>query len=386
MHMTTEKPYTVARDCRLGLLAAEPGWAREFLPKLERAESRADFAAVRSMDTGEAFETVGPVAVLRLDGLLLPRKPWWAWGLAVTGLDEFEVQLAAAVRDPKVHAIVIRVYSGGGATDGVGDVADRIAEARKTKPIVAFAENVGASGAYWLAASAAPVTVSPYAAVGSIGVFTVVDDVSEAAQRAGIKTRLIRSANLKGIGTPGVPISDDEVAELQRRVDQHHRLFVESVARGRGMSAREVEKLATGGVWIGQQAVHVGLADRVGTFDQVVAELNAQFAPAVAARSREEQQVRDRERGEQQRAEDRQRKCEAVAKALDARRVGPSAALIASLVDMGWSGCDRARLSTRYEFVGADDLEAVGSRLGMEDDQVERLRTKMFFEERGVTV
>ena len=174
---------------------------------------------------------------------------------------------------------MIRTYSGGEAVDSIGDTADRIFEARKAKPIVSYTENVGASAAYWLAASTGTVITSPYASLGSIGVFSVVDDVSAAFVWQGIKTHLIRSSRLKGIGTAGVPIGEDELAELQHRVDQFHRLFVESIACGRGMSARAVEKPATGGVWVGQQALMVGLADRLGTFEQTVADLNGQVQP-----------------------------------------------------------------------------------------------------------
>jgi len=75
----------VARDCGIGLLACEPGRAREYLAKLQRAESQADFAALRLVDDPVgAFERMGSVAILRLDGLILHRKPWWSWGLAVT--------------------------------------------------------------------------------------------------------------------------------------------------------------------------------------------------------------------------------------------------------------------------------------------------------------
>jgi ClpP class serine protease len=148
------------------------------------------------------------------------------------------------------------------------------------------------------------------------------------------------------------------------------------------MSAREVEKLATGGVWIGQQAVAVGLADRVGTFDQVVAELGAQFGPVIAARDREERETRERQAAEQRRAEERHANLKRVAKALDDRRVERSEALVAALVGMGWVGCARGTLSPKYEMVAADDLEAIGSRLDLDERQLETLRTKVFFEER----
>ncbi len=271
---------TTRTDCGIGLIACEQTRAGEYLTKLKEAESKANFAAAdRFSDFSTSYQRRGTVAVLHLDGLLLPRRPWWTWGLAVTGLDEFAAQLDRATTDETVSSILIRVFSGGGTTDSVGDVADAVYRSRRAKSVVAYLENIAGSAAYWIASAAETIVTSPFAEAGSIGVYTVIDDVSEAFQRAGIKTRRIRSAQLKGIGVPGVVISDEEVAQLQRRVDQFHALFVQGVARGRSISAREVEKLATGATWVGQQAVAIGLADKVGTFDETVAELNKNAPP-----------------------------------------------------------------------------------------------------------
>ncbi len=171
---------------------------------------------------------------------------------------------------PTVSAIVLHIDSPGGAAKGVDDLARDIAAAAEKKPIVAYADDLCASAAFYIAASATVIVANPSAVVGSIGVYTTVLDSSAAAQSEGVRVHVIKSVEFKAIGVAGAPVSDSQLADQQRSVMDQHRLFVDSVAAGRGVSRSKVEGWATGQIWIGEDARRLGLVDRIGSFDDAL--------------------------------------------------------------------------------------------------------------------
>jgi protease-4 len=204
------------------------------------------------------------VAVIDIKGVLLKKVPQWVrwWGISATGYDEIRTDLAEAVAS-RAKEIRLRIESPGGQVAGSQETADAIHAAGKTKPISAEIEDMGASGAYWLASQALEVSANPNAIVGSIGVYTAFVDSSRAAERAGFKVHLIASGPHKGMGTPGVPISEEQLAGYRRVVDGMAEAFVASVARGRRVEADLVRTWATGQVWLASQAKAIGLIDDV---------------------------------------------------------------------------------------------------------------------------
>ena len=177
--------------------------------------------------------------------------------------------LAAAVEDPRVRSIMLRIESPGGSIGGLPELADAIREARKVKPVFAFCDDQACSAAYWLASQATAVYATQAAAVGSIGVYTVLIDSSKRAEAANLRFVKLRSGPYKGTGEPGTPITDDEIAPLQARIDALCSLFVQAVADGRGMDVDAVADLATGAVFTGRQAVENGLIDGIASYEQV---------------------------------------------------------------------------------------------------------------------
>lgn len=172
-------------------------------------------------------------------------------------------QLNAAMKDEAVTAVLLEVDSPGGSVDGVHELAAEIRELRESKPIHAHIEGMGASAAYWLAAQANSVTASRGSRVGSIGVYATVIDDSEKAAKEGVAVRVVSSAPLKGIGTAGVPVTDEQISAVQDEVNETAGLFVEDVAEGREASQTKIRKLATGRTWMGPAALKNGLVDEV---------------------------------------------------------------------------------------------------------------------------
>lgn len=179
--------------------------------------------------------------------------------------------LRAAVGDPAVQRIVLLVDSPGGSVAGVDDLASDIAWASTQKPVCAYIEDLGASAAYYLASQAGRVSANPAALIGSIGVYTVVYDLSTAYETVGVKTHVVSTGGLKGAGVDGQPIGEELLAELQKVVDHTNTQFVAALMRGRRMTAEQVSAINDGRIYTAAQASRYGLIDAIETWDDMLA-------------------------------------------------------------------------------------------------------------------
>lgn len=221
------------------------------------------------------YQLVGTVAVLPVQGVLTPRASWMTEVCGMTSTQQLGQWINQAVADKDVTAIVMDVDSPGGDAKGNAELAAIIREARGKKPIKAVVTGMGASAAYYVASAADEVIVSPSSEVGSIGTFTVHSEYSKQAEQRGVKYTVVKAGENKAVGNPYEPLSDNSKAVIQERVDGMNALFVNDVAANRGVSAEVIQtKFGQGKVMLAQAAVTAGLADRVGTLDAVLAELN----------------------------------------------------------------------------------------------------------------
>lgn len=188
--------------------------------------------------------------------------------------EQFTKQFRAALADDTVSAIVFDVDSPGGTVTGVPELAAEIRAARGKKPIVAVANGMAASAAYWLASAADKLVMIPSGKVGSIGVYTTHQDVSAAMDKAGVKVTFIQAAKYKTEGNPYEPLSESAKDYIQKDVDAIYEDFVAAVAAGRGVSADKVKSdYGQGRVLMAKDALATGMVDSVQTLDEVVAEL-----------------------------------------------------------------------------------------------------------------
>jgi signal peptide peptidase SppA len=216
----------------------------------------------------------GAVAVIPLQGTLAPRAGAMAESSGVTGLERWTSNLRSAIADPSVGSVVIDIDSPGGSVFGVQETFDAIRALRGGKPIVAVANSMAASAAYWLASAADELVVTPSGEVGSIGVIAAHEDLSAALDRAGVKVSLITAGKYKAEGSPFEPLSAETREFIQSRVDDYYGMFTRAVARGRGTTATAVRDGYGQGRMLGsQQAVQAGMADRVGTLEDTVSRL-----------------------------------------------------------------------------------------------------------------
>lgn len=193
-------------------------------------------------------------------------------------LDALAMDLHAALETPEVKAIVFAIDSPGGEVNGLAEMADMIYAAQLRKPTVAYIGGMGASAAYYFASAAQTVVVDRSALVGSIGTILTVDDPE--ADDSGEIT-FVASQSPKKLMDPATA---DGADELQNLVDALAAVFIADVARYRGVSeATVLAQFGQGGILVGQAAVAAGLADRLGSYEGVVADLIG-AAPSGTAR------------------------------------------------------------------------------------------------------
>lgn len=230
---------------------------------------------------------VSAVAVLPLFGTIFPRANLMTQMSGATSAELFGKQFAELVRDPEITAIVLDVDSPGGTVDGIEELSKQIFDARGQKPIVAVADHLMASAAYWIGTAADEVVVSPSSEVGSIGVFAVHEDVSKALDQEGIKVSLISQGKYKVEGNPFEPLSEAARSAIHTRVGDYYDAFIDSVARNRGVKSADVRGgFGEGRVVGARQAVALGMADRVGTLEETVDQLLNRNIPAGATSSK----------------------------------------------------------------------------------------------------
>ena len=183
----------------------------------------------------------------------------------------------AAANDPNIHGIMLRIDSPGGTVAGTADLANEVRAAATKKPVHAFVEDFCASAAYWVASSTSWIVANdPTAAVGSIGTFMAMHDLSGMAAKEGIKAVVIRAGAYKGAGFPGTEITDEQKAVWQELVDKTQSQFTAAVAAGRNLSVERVAELADGRVHLAADAKQLGLIDGIESFDTALAALESE--------------------------------------------------------------------------------------------------------------
>lgn len=239
-----------------------------------RYDGEGDFIGYRSETTGKPMEQRATViSILGVLGVIAQRAAQVddVSGPGGTSVERLTQRFRAAMADQSVRAVVLDVDSPGGGVYGVEELADEIRAARGQKPIVAVANSLAASAAYWIASAADEVVVTPSGQVGSIGVYAAHEDISKMLEQEGIKETLIFSGKYKVEGNPFEPLTDEARAAIQRDVATYYASFVRAVAKGRNARESAVEKgFGQGRVVGAKEAVEEKMADRVETLDATV--------------------------------------------------------------------------------------------------------------------
>jgi signal peptide peptidase SppA len=190
--------------------------------------------------------------------------------------------LRQAAADDAVSQILLDIDSPGGSVYGVSELSDAILSVRAQKPVVAIANSLAASAAYWVGSQASEFYVTAGGEVGSIGVWQAHQDYSKAMDEAGVKTTLISAGKFKVEGNPYAPLSEEAQGFMQSRVDDYFQAFTKAIAKGRNLSISQVrEGMGQGRVLGADAALAQNMVDGIASFDQVLSKMQKDAASSI---------------------------------------------------------------------------------------------------------
>lgn len=213
------------------------------------------------------------IALIRIEGPILDSR---------ATVDELETY----GDDPLVKAIVLRLDTPGGGVAPSQEIYNAVKRVRldKHKTVVASMGNVAASGGYYIAVASDRILANPGSLTGSIGVVMQLANLENLMNKIGVKNIVIKSGRYKDVGSPFRMMGEEDRHLLQSVLDDAHRQFIEAVAAGRSLDAADVEALADGRIFTGQQAKDVLLVDELGDLTDAVklaAEMSGLQSPPV---------------------------------------------------------------------------------------------------------
>ncbi len=213
------------------------------------------------------------IAVIDISGILMNAEEFEFFSEGEHVVSQIVEQLDTAANDKRVKAVVLRINSPGGTVTASDILYEEIRAFREKtgKPVVAFFQDVAASGGYYLACAADEIIAQRTSVTGSIGVIMQMVDLTGTMSKLGIKAEAITSGSFKDAGSPLRPLKQEERLVFQAMIDGLHRQFVAVVDEGRPELDRDtVVKLADGRVYLAEQALELGLIDAIGTIHDAV--------------------------------------------------------------------------------------------------------------------
>ena len=174
-------------------------------------------------------------------------------------------------KDDDVKAVVIRVNSPGGSAYASEQIWHEVQLLRAEKPVVISMGGMAASGGYYISCGANKIIADPMTLTGSIGIFGMIPDASELlTEKLGLSFDVVKTNAMSDFGAMGRPFNAGESAKMQNYINRGYELFTSRVAGGRGMAQDSVKVIGEGRVWTGEQALKIGLVDKLGNLDDAV--------------------------------------------------------------------------------------------------------------------
>jgi protease-4 len=208
--------------------------------------------------------SAGKIGVIEIEG-------------AITDMKEAMEDVVKFKEDDSIKGVILRINSPGGAVGPTQEIYSEIKKLKQSKKVYVSMGSVCASGGYYLAVTGEKVYASPSTITGSIGVIMEQAVIEDLMKKIGIEANTIKSGPLKDTGTPFRKMRDDERKYLQGIIDSIYEQFVNDVAEGRKMPIDKVKQLADGRIYTGLQAKETGLIDNIGTFYDVVDDMQKEL-------------------------------------------------------------------------------------------------------------
>lgn len=177
------------------------------------------------------------------------------------------------MKDKDVKAVVLRINSGGGSAYASEQIWHQIVELKKVKPVVVSMGGMAASGGYYISAPANWIVAEPTTLTGSIGIFGMFPDLGGLySEKLGLKFDEVKTNKNAAFGSMTRPFTPEEMSYLERYIDRGYKTFKNRVAQGRKMSEAQVENIAQGHVYTGQDAFKIKLVDELGGIEKAIAK------------------------------------------------------------------------------------------------------------------
>ena len=248
---------------------------REFTGETEATDKEESFRQIelseyadRTIRPNEATSNAGQkIAVIYAEGAIVDGEG----SIENIGGDRFAEDLRQLREDNSVKAIVLRVNSPGGGATASDVILREILLTKEKKPIIVSMGNVAASGGYWIASGANEIFAEENTITGSIGVFGLLSNIQEIANKNGVTWDVVKTGKFADIDSNVRPKTKAELAIYQKSVNRTYQLFVNKVASYRNLPEKKVNQIAQGRVWSGKEAVKIGLVDQIGGLESAIA-------------------------------------------------------------------------------------------------------------------
>lgn len=223
----------------------------------------------------------GRVARLPISGPIMRGNSPLQQLIGGTSIESISKMIHAVEADDSISTVLLDIDSPGGVVSGMPELIGELRRLRESKHVVALANSLAASAAYWIASQADEIVATPEALVGSIGVFAVHEDWSKAHEMRGVNVTYISAGKYKTSGNFDAPLDEAARSNMQAIVDDAYRLFTNDVAIGRGVSVETVrDGYGEGRVLTARAAREAGMIDRIAGFSETVSRLNGRRADA----------------------------------------------------------------------------------------------------------
>ena len=236
---------------------------------LAQVEKREDLHLVSLLDYVDAkvirLRGKDNVAVLFADGEIVDGK-----GYEDIASDRFVAEIDKIRKDKTVKAVVLRVNSPGGSVVASEKIRTALKLLMDEKPLIASYGNYAASGGYWISAGVQKIYSDATCLTGSIGVFSMIPEFSKTAGKVGVNMVTVGSNKHSDMYSLMRPFDAEETASMQIYVDDIYERFVGLVAEGRSLETQQVDDMAQGRVWVGTDALGLGLVDEIGGLREAV--------------------------------------------------------------------------------------------------------------------
>src|SRR3989344_1898286 len=232
-------------------------------------------AGIFALFSGADEPLTGNVALIHIEGVILSDGSTSVFGEQIASASSITEKIRTANEAPNVKAILFEINSPGGSVVASEEITHAIQASNKST--VSYIREVGASGAYWAASATDHIFASRMSVTGSVGVIASYLEYSELLERYNVTYERIASGKYKDMGSPFKKLNTEERGIFEKQLDLIHDYFLQDVAKSRGLTAEQIEHIATAQVYLGVEAKAVGLIDDFGGREEAIAYIENQL-------------------------------------------------------------------------------------------------------------